>query len=113
VRPGIGTADTRNRTQRVVTWILIGGAGVLLINAIVGENGYVATLGLKRAEAALTRTLTLTRIENQRMQDERRRLESSQTALEDAIREQLGFIRPGETAVIVRETPAIPATPPD
>jgi cell division protein FtsB len=112
VRPGIGTTDSRSRRRRMFTWALLGGVGLLLVNAIVGENGYLATLQLERTEAGLTNALARVRIENQQLRAERERLQTDPDAIEYAIREQLGFIRPGETTVIVHETPALSPVPP-
>lgn len=112
MRPGVGTTDVLSRRRRVLTWVLFGGLTMLLVNAIVGENGYLATLRLKRTEAEMTATLAHVRLENRRLQDERQRLESDPQTLEQVIREELGYIRPGETTVIVHETPAIPPAPP-
>jgi cell division protein FtsB len=94
------------------TWGLLGGVAVLLVNAIIGENGYLATLHLKRSEANLRGAVAHLRLENQRLRDERERLESDPATIEHTIREHLGFIRPGEITVIVRETPAISPAPP-
>jgi cell division protein FtsB len=96
----------------MLTWILLAGAGALLINAIVGENGYVATLQLERSEAAMTRELALTRLENQRLKSDRERLQTDPEALEETIRRELGFIRPGEVAVIVHDVPPVAPVPP-
>jgi len=112
MRPGVGTTDILSHRRRVLTWVLFGGLTVLLVNAIVGENGYFATLRLKRTDADLTATLAHVRLENRRLQDERQRLETDPQTLEQAIREELGYIRPGETTVIVHDTPAIPPVPP-
>jgi cell division protein FtsB len=112
MRPGVGTTDVLSRRRRVLTWILVGGLTALLVNAIVGENGYLATLRLEQTEADLTATLARVRLENRELQDERRRLETDPQTLEEVIREELGYIRPGETAVIVHDTPAIPPVPP-
>ncbi len=112
VRPGLGGVDSRLRRRRLVTWTLLGAAAVLLINAIVGESGYLATMRARRIETTLTRAITNVRLENRRLQDERQRLNDDPATLEETIRGELGYIRPGETAVVVRDTPAIPATPP-
>jgi cell division protein FtsB len=112
VRPGLGGADSRLRRRRMVTWALLGGAAVLLVNAIVGENGYLATMRARRTEATLTRAIASVRIENRRLQDERHRLDNDPATLEDTIRGELGYIRPGETVVVVSDTPPVPATPP-
>jgi cell division protein FtsB len=94
------------------TWVLLGGVVVLLVNAIVGENGYLATLRLERDEARLTNAVASVRLENRRLKDERERLETDPGTIEHTIREQLGFIRPGEMTVIVHETPALSPAPP-
>jgi cell division protein FtsB len=112
VRPGLGTTDTRGRRRRTFTWVLLGGVAVLLVNAIVGENGYLATLRLKRDEVRLANAVASVRLENQRLRDERERLENDPGTVEQTIREQLGFIRPGEMTVIVHETPALSPAPP-
>lgn len=110
VRPGVA-AEARRRRRRVITWLLIGGAGVLVINSIVGENGYLATLRLRRTEVVLMQELARLRIENRELQAERERLESDPDALEEAVRAELGYIRPGETAVVVREIRPLPDAP--
>ncbi len=94
------------------TWTLLAGAGVLFVSAIVGENGYLATLRLKRTEASVKNALTRLRIENRHLQDERERLQTDPETIERTIRQDLGFVRPGEITVIVHETPALSPTPP-
>jgi cell division protein FtsB len=111
VRAGIGTTDSRGRGRRMFTWVLLGGVTVLLVNAIIGENGYLATLRLERTEAALMNAVARVRVENQQLRDERLRLETDPNTIADTIREQLGYIRPGENAVVVHEIPAVPVAP--
>jgi cell division protein FtsB len=81
---------------------------VLVINAFVGENGYFATLRARSDQAELEASLAALRLQNQRLQQERERLESDPAALEEAARRSLNLVRPGETLVIVRDakTPA-------
>ena len=112
VRRPVGTTDSRSRRRRMFTWSLLAGVVVLLVNAMVGENGYLATLQLRRTEAALAASVTSVRVENQRLRDERTRLQSDPDTIERTIREQLGFIRPGEITVVVHDTPATSLTPP-
>jgi len=89
----------------MATWALLVGGGVLLVNAILGENGYLATLQLRRTEAVLLHELAQLRLENRDLRDHRERLESDPDTIEHTIRERLGYIRPGEVAVIVHEPP--------
>ena len=112
VRSRTATTDSRGRRRRMLTWALVAGALVLLVNAIVGENGYLATLRMRRTEVALQHALADLRLENQHLRQERARLESDPDAIERTIREELGYIRPGEVTVVVHDTPlAAPDAP--
>ena len=80
-----------------------------MVNALVGENGYLATLRARQEQVALATLLAKVRLENQQMRDEIRRMhEHPAAAMEEAARRELGLIRPGETLVIIRD--AHPAT---
>lgn len=112
VRRPAGTTDSRSRRRRMLTGALFAGLVFLLVNAIVGENGYLATVQLRRTEAALAASVASVRIENQRLRDERIRLESDPDTIERTIRERLGYIRPGEVTVVVHDAPALTPVPP-
>lgn len=103
IRQRIGNPEARGRRQRTITWILLAAIGMLLVNAIVGENGYLATVQARQEEAALAQAVADLRQQNQRLLEERERLEHDPSAVEDAARRELGMIRPGEAVVIVRE----------
>lgn len=112
IRQRIGAPDARDKRRRTITWVLLGAVGVLLVNALVGENGYLSRLHAGREEAALTSALARLRLENRDLQDERRWLQSDPAAVEETARRVLGMIRPGETVVIVRDLPAVPSESP-
>jgi len=99
--------DTRNRLRRRLTLGLSFALCVLAVNAIVGDNGYLATVRYRAEQAGLAAAVARLRFENQHLQQERQRLTKDPAALEEAARRSLGLIRPGETLLIVR-----PATPP-
>ena len=103
-----GAQDTRERRRRYVTMGLSIALVVLLVNALVGENGYLATIRARSEHAELESSLAALRLQNQRLQEERKRLETDPAALEEAARRSLNLVRPGETLVIVRDakTPA-------
>jgi cell division protein FtsB len=105
-------ADIRRRRRRMISWLLVAGAGVLVVNSIVGESGYLAALQARREEARLTRALAELRLENARLQAERQQLESNPAALEEAIRRELGYIKTGETAIVVHDIEPLAETPP-
>jgi cell division protein FtsB len=102
--------DTRQRRRRWVTYGLFMGSCALMVNALIGENGYLATLRARQEQAALIAALTKVRLENQQLREEARRLrEEPAAAMEEAARRELGLLKPGETLVIIRD--ARPATP--
>jgi cell division protein FtsB len=95
--------ETRVRHRRVAMWTLSLMLGALLVNAVVGENGYLATVGAARDEAALRATVAQLRLENQHLQAEGRRLQTDPAAVEEVARRELGMVRPGETMIVVRD----------
>jgi len=103
--------DTRARRQRILIWGLSIGLCVLLVNALIGENGYLATLRSERESAIAMAALARIRLENRQLQQAAQRLKSDPKAVEEAARRELGMIRPGETVVVVRDA-APPAPPP-
>jgi cell division protein FtsB len=103
-RPLRSAQETRDRRRRHLTIGLSLALCALLVNSIVGENGYLATLRYRAEQAELMAAVAALRLENQRLQQERRRLVEDPTALEEAARSSLGLVRPGETLVIYRTT---------
>lgn len=100
MRPG---PEVRERRRRILTYALWAGAIVLMVNALVGENGYLATLRARREQAALAADVARIRLENQQLKEQARRLDKDPVAVEEAARRQLNLIRPGETLVIIRD----------
>jgi cell division protein FtsB len=100
VRNGQQGADLR---RRLLSYALIAGAAALMVNAVVGENGYVAKLRTQKQYAALAAEVTRLRLENQQLRDQARRLKSDPSAVEDTARRDLGLIRSGETLIVLRD----------
>lgn len=99
--------ETRARRRQVVTWILFGVSSVLMINALVGEHGYLATLRADREYATLRDDLDAILDENRQLQQEADRLATDPNALEEIARRELGLVKPGETVVILKDSSAI------
>jgi len=95
--------EARQRRQKRISYALLAVSAAFMINALVGDNGFLATIKARREYAAQQRELNAVREENQRMVDEMRRLKFDPTAIEEAARKDLGLIRPGETLVIVKD----------
>ena len=79
------------------------GAFVLFVNALVGDNGYLATVRARHEAAAFREALDKTEAENAALLESIHRLKDDPVALEEAARDDLNLIRPGETLVIVRD----------
>lgn len=77
-----------------------------MVNALVGQNGYLAGLRARHEYNAVMADLLKLQLQNQQLREQARRLKDDPTAIEDAARRELGLIRPGETLVIVRDTGA-------
>ena len=95
--------EARQRRQRRITYIGLFVAGVFTVNALVGENGLLASIKTSREHARLQNEVYALRADNQRLRDEARRLKNDPSAIEEAARKDLGLIRPGETLVIVKD----------
>lgn len=102
--------EVRDRNRRLVTWILVLGSFVLIVNALFGENGYLAAVRMRQEYRTLSESLEQLKAENSYLLDWNSGLKSDPAMLEDAARRQLGFIRPGETLLVIRN--ARPVSPP-
>ena len=78
-------------------------SAAFMVNALVGDNGLLATLKARRQYDALQRQINALREENQRSLNEMNRLKYDPGAIEDEARRDLGLIRPGETLVIIKD----------
>ena len=103
-RRRIRSGHHSRQRRRILSYVLIAGAAALMVNAVVGENGYLASLRARHQYAALSAEVTKLRLENQQLKDQARRLKDDPAAVEEAARRDLGLIRPGETLVVVRDS---------
>lgn len=102
VRTGPEVRERRRRVLRYALWIV---SGVLMVNALVGEKGYLATLQARQQQARAESALSRLRADNARLIDEAHRLRQDPAMLEAVAREELGLIRPGETLIRLRDRP--------
>jgi len=103
--------DLRQRRRRMVSYLLLAGSFVLMVNALVGENGYLANLRARREHQELEETLNRLRRENQQYLEQVQQLKGDPGTLEETARRVLGFVRPGETMVIIRDARQAPVPP--
>ena len=95
--------EARAWRRRMTAYALFAFAFAMMVNALVGENGYLATLQARSEQARLADQVARVRIKNQETRDEIERLRTDPKALEEAARRELNMIRKGETVVIVKD----------
>lgn len=77
---------------------------VLLVDALVGEEGLMDRLRAKEEFAKAAAELDRLRQENAAMREMKRRLQDDPSMIEAIAREELGLIRPGEMLFIIKDT---------
>lgn len=93
----------RARTKRVIRLLILTFAAIMLIDAIVGDQGVVALGRARREFDQTTEHLRRLQAENDLMRERNRRLREDRDALEEAARRDLGLMRPGEKVFIIRD----------
>lgn len=105
--------QVRDRNRRLVTWALLLGSFILIVNALFGERGYLAAMRARQEYRTVADEAARRRSENERMIDQIRDIKNDPDALEDAARRELGLVKPGETLVVIRDArPASTPAPP-
>ena len=89
--------------RRALSYLLMFATAVLLVDALVGERGLVATTRARRQAAELDGAVARVRAENARLREEANRLEGDARAIESLARETLGLIHQGEVLVVVKD----------
>jgi cell division protein FtsB len=89
--------------RKALNYLLVFATVVLLVDALVGERGLVATTRARRVSAELGTRVQRLRSENARLRESSRRLREDPTTIEAVAREDLGLIRPGEVVVVVKD----------
>jgi cell division protein FtsB len=94
-------------TQRRGRRILIGLFGfivcVLAVDALVGDQGLLATIRARKQYNQLASDLARLRAENAALQNEARRLSDDPAAIEELARRELGLMSPGEKLFIIKD----------
>jgi cell division protein FtsB len=94
---------TRNR--RIVHWLLLFVAALIVVDGLVGERGLLAMLRARREYDVLSASIARQRADNARLRDEARRLREDPSAIEEVARRELGLIKPGEKVFIIKDLP--------
>lgn len=97
------------RSSRAVPVLLLFVACVLVVEGLVGDRGWLATLRARHEYERLAATIARQRSDNARLREDARRLREDPSAIEEIARRELGLIKPGERVFIVKDVP--PAKP--
>jgi cell division protein FtsB len=103
--------EARQWRRRIAGYTLASLSFVLIVNALVGDNGYVATARATQAEQDLADQVRKVQDENLRMRDQIHRLKTDPEELENAARKYLHMSKPGEKVIIIKEAPKATTTP--
>ena len=88
---------------RLVRWLLILVALVVVVDSLLGERGILETVRARRDFASLERHVSRLKQENAALREEARRLREDPATIEAIARKELGLIYPGETLFIVND----------
>jgi cell division protein FtsB len=89
--------------RRILTGVFFFVACVLVVDALVGDQGLVATFRARKQYDELASELARLRSENAGLREEARRLREDPAAIEEIARRELGLMSPGETLFIIRD----------
>jgi cell division protein FtsB len=93
----------RRRRSRIVRYLVVAIGCVLIVDALVGDRGFLAMLKAQQQYRALEASLAGSRAENARLREEARELREDPRAIEEIARRELGLIRPGEKLFIIKD----------
>lgn len=106
IRRRLRTAlEAQQWRRKMAAYALYGAAFILIVNALVGDSGYLATLSGQGEQERATRELALMRHENQALQEKIERLEHDPAAVEEEARRKLNMIKKGEVMIVVKDPP--------
>jgi len=76
---------------------------VLIVDALVGDRGFLAMLKARQQYRTLETSLAQSRAENARLREQARQLREDPQAVEEIARRELGLLRPGEKLFIIKD----------
>jgi cell division protein FtsB len=101
-----GESPRLGRRRQASLWLrraLVFAICALLLDALFGDRGLAETRRARTAYAAAVGDLQRMKKENAGLREQIRRLRHDPVTIEALARKELGFIRPGEILVVVRD----------
>jgi cell division protein FtsB len=99
----ISTPRRAPRGRKIVRWLLMFIASLIVVDGLVGERGLLAMLRARREYDRLAATIARQRAENAALRERARRLTDDPNAIEEVARRDLGLIKPGERVFIIKD----------
>jgi len=96
---------TASGTRRIVRALLLLVASLIVINALVGDQGLLALLRARKQYDQLSGDIARQRAETGLLREDARHLFDDPRAIEEVARRELGLMRPGEKVFIVKDLP--------
>jgi len=78
-------------------------AVILVIDALFGDRGFMATMRARKAHDELAASISRIKADNARLREQARRLREDPEAVEELARTELGLARPGEVLFIIKD----------
>ena len=94
---------SQRRWRRLLAGLFFFVVCVLVVDALVGDQGLVATIRARKQYDDLAADLARLRSENAALREEARRLREDPAAIEEIARRELGLMSPGEKLFIIRD----------
>ena len=93
----------QRRGRRLLAGLFLFVVCVLVVDALVGDQGLVATMRARKQYNQLAAELARIRNENAALRAEGRRLREDPAAIEEIARRELGLMSPGEKLFIIKD----------
>jgi cell division protein FtsB len=97
------TQRAQRRGRRVLGGLFFFVVCVLIVDALVGDQGLMATIRARKQYDELVSDLSRLRSENAALREDARRLREDPAAIEEIARRELGLMSPGEKLFIIRD----------
>lgn len=101
----------KKRGSRLVRFALIFITSVVLVDALVGEKGLLATIRARREYDELADQIARMRSDNAQLRETARGLREEPAVIEELARRDLGLLREGELLFIIKDVPPADARP--
>ncbi len=98
--------------RRLLSAALAAVVCMILVNALLGNRGLVATIRAREQYRQLAANLERLRNENARLREQVQHLREDPSTVEAIARRDLGLMSPGEMLFIIRDIPQADAHPP-